>query len=257
MSIGSSHDQTGCQRSDEKPLVVVRNVNKAYPGGFQALVGINLNLGEGVFGLLGPNGAGKTTLLRILAGVTHTSSGEVLVLDRMHGPRHPAAKVLVGYAPEHFGFFGDMTGMRFLLYVGVLCGLSFHESQGRANLLLDEFGLAKWSHRPIREYSGGMKQRLMIIQAILHNPRVLLLDEPTKGLDPLERQLVLERVRLLGSHGNTVVISSHVLVEVEQVADVIGILNRGKLAFMGDQALVRSSGGLSAMYKAVLFGEHS
>ncbi|GAI61845.1 unnamed protein product, partial [marine sediment metagenome] len=145
-------------------------------------------------------------------------------------------------------------GLKFLQYMGRLSGLSKKEAQDNAKRLLKEVDLQKWESTKIRRYSAGMKQRIAFAQSLLNNPQIIFLDEPTKGLDPLERQKVLNKIKKIEEQGKTVFLSSHILVEIEKVAGCIAIISNGKLLFQGMIEEIKKKGGLSSVYRKVLIG---
>jgi len=208
------------------PAVVVRGLSKRF-GPVLALDRLDLEIPAGsVFGLLGPNGAGKTTTIRILAGLARPSAGEAVVLGR---PPVDAAKGGgIGYMPQEPRFYGWMRGRELLDLVGRLHGLPDGERRTRVADALERAGIADAADRRIGGYSGGMRQRLGIAQALLHSPELLVLDEPVSSLDPEGRRDVLELVRGLRGRA-TVLLSTHVLADVERVCDRVAILDRGRL----------------------------
>ncbi len=235
--------------------IKIENLVKIYPGNIKAISHLNLDIQQGIFGLLGPNGSGKTTLIQILAGVIKPTSGSVKILKYDTKKNSHLIKKNLGYLPEYQGVYEDMRGVNFLQYMGRLSGLSKRKAKDNAKKSLREVDLEKWGNIKIRKYSSGMKQRLAFAQSLLNDPEIALLDEPTKGLDPIERQKVLKKIKMLGEKGKTVFLSSHLLVEIEQVADCIAILSNGKLLFQAVAGEIKREGGLSLVYRKVLIGE--
>jgi ABC-2 type transport system ATP-binding protein len=207
-------------------------------GEVKALDGLTLNVERGsVFGFLGPNGAGKTTTIRILTGLAQPDGGqawvsEVEVSAKSSQQRQVAQRV--GYLPQDPTFYGWMTSQEFMEYVGRVFGLSGRESQARAQELLALTGLSKAANRRIGGFSGGMRQRLGIAQALVNQPEVLFLDEPVSSLDPAGRKEVLELIERLRGQ-STVFMSTHILADVERVCDTVGIINHGKLITQAPQ----------------------
>ncbi len=238
-------------------VIKIRKISKVYPANIRALSHLTLNVPRGIFGLLGPNGSGKTTLIQILTGVIRPSCGSVQILGYDLKKEMQLVKKILGYLPEHPGLYEDMRGLDFLRYMGRLSGLSKKEAQGNAKRLLREVDLQKWENTKIRRYSAGMKQRIAFAQSLLNNPQIIFLDEPTKGLDPLERQNVLNKIKKIEEQGKTVFLSSHILVEIEKVAGCIAIINNGKLLFQGMTEEIKKKGGLSSVYQEVLIGQES
>jgi ABC-2 type transport system ATP-binding protein len=181
-----------------------------------------------VFGYIGPNGAGKTTTLKILAGLIRADSGEVTI-----GGRPAPAQDLVGYMPQSTGFQLWRTVESALDSLGALSGVSAEVRKTKIPALLDRLGLAAARHKKVKELSGGMTQKLGLIQALLHSPKLLILDEPLEGLDPASRALLKEIILERKRAGTTVLFSSHILSDVEDVADRIGILSAGKILATG------------------------
>jgi len=235
-------------------VIKTKNLTKIYPGNIKAISHLSLNVPKGIFGLLGPNGSGKTTLMQILTGVIKPTSGSVEILGCDLKKDLTFIKRNIGYLPEYSGTYGDMAGISFLQYMGRLSGLSKKEAKDNAKRLLREFDLEKWENIKIRKYSAGMRQRLAFVQSLLNDPQIVFLDEPTKGLDPLERQKVLNKIKKIGEERKTVFLSTHLLVEVEQVADYVVIISNGKLLFQGVAEEIKKQGGISLIYQKVLVG---
>ncbi len=212
--------------------IIFERVTHIYPGRNEpALENVDLVIPEkGVYGLLGPNGAGKTTLLRLAAALMEPTQGRVLV--KGHDTRKDGHRIrrLIGYLPQEYDLFPMLTGREFLEYMALLEGLPQREK--RINDLLAWIGLEKVAHRPIRTYSGGMKQRLALAQAVLSQPPILLLDEPTTGLDPEER-LRFKDWLLDYAQNHTVVLSSHLVEDIALLSDRIAILRQGQLRCQG------------------------
>ena len=197
-----------------------------------ALEDLHLSVEEGeIFGFLGPNGAGKTTTIRLLLGLAYPTRGEVRIFGR--SPQDVDVRRQVGYLPELFRFHEWMTGAELLRFHGNLYGLSSELLKTRIPEVLERVGLLGHEQRRIQSYSKGMQQRIGLAQAILHQPRLLLLDEPTSALDPLGRKEVRELLKRLREEGTTVLLNSHLLSEVEQTCDRIAILHRGRLLQQG------------------------
>jgi ABC-2 type transport system ATP-binding protein len=214
-------------------FVSLQNVTKAY-GAFRALDNISLDIQEGeIFGYIGPNGAGKTTTMKILVGLISEFQGQVSI-DGYQAPKqkHEIHKLL-GYLPQNVAFQEWRTINQALKTFGKLSGLSDAQVEARIPELLDLMGLAEFRHKKIIQLSGGMTQKVGLAQALLHDPRLLVLDEPLGGLDPLSRNQFKETVQKLAKNGTTVLFSSHILSDVQDVADRIGILNRGRIKQVG------------------------
>jgi len=220
--------------------ITVRGLTKRY-GNVLALDGLDLDVPAGsVFGFLGPNGAGKTTTLRILTSLANATEGHATILDAPVGDGEPNRGGLIGYLDQDPRFHGWMRGRELLELVGSLYGMRGAELRSRIDETLELVGLADAGRRAIGGYSGGMRQRLGLAQAILNRPPVLLLDEPVSALDPEGRRDVLEVIRRLGGD-STVLFSTHILNDVERVCDRVAILDRGRLVTEGpmDELLTR------------------
>jgi ABC-2 type transport system ATP-binding protein len=205
------------------------------------VIGVNnlsLGVAPGVTGLLGPNGAGKSTLLQLATGQLRPSQGEVRVLG--HRPWNNAGlNRLIGLCPEQDAFFEWMTGREFLTSCGLLGGLGRTGARKAAERALEQVRMTEHADRPVRGYSKGMRQRTKLAQALVHNPTVLFLDEPFGGTDPLARRELIDLILDLGRAGRTVLVSSHVLHEVEAITRQIVLMNRGRLVAFGDVRQVR------------------
>ncbi|MGO9598183.1 MAG: ABC transporter ATP-binding protein [Isosphaeraceae bacterium] len=221
----------------DDPTIEFQSVSKWY-GHVIGLNHLTLRLTPGVTGLLGPNGAGKSTLLQLATGQLRPSQGEVRVLG--HRPWNNAALYrLVGLCPEQDAFFEWMSGREFLTSCALLGGLGRKGSRRAAEHVLDQIGMTEHADRPVRGYSKGMRQRIKLGQALVHEPEVLFLDEPLTGTDPLARRELLDLILGLGRSGRTVLVSSHVLHEVQAFTRQIVLLNRGRLVAFGDVRQVR------------------
>ena len=208
--------------------LVIDNVSKHYRGGVWGLRDFSLTLGPGVLGLLGPNGAGKSTLMRILATITQATSGTV-TWEGVNIARAPdTLRATLGYLPQDFGVYPNLTAVEFLEYLAAIKGLSGPSARRRIPELLELVNLAEAARRPLGGYSGGMKQRVGIAQALLNDPGLLIVDEPTVGLDPEER--VRFRNLLSDLSGERIVIlSTHIVSDVEATATDIALVHRGRL----------------------------
>ncbi len=214
--------------------IVIEQVSKRY-GSHEALHGIDLHIEQGMFGLLGPNGAGKTTLLRILATLLRPTSGRVVIgpFDLRQTSQRKAVRAQLGYLPQELGFYPDLTGREFLDYMGLLKRLYDRTARRRQIAgILDAVSLGANADRQIKTYSGGMKRRLGIAQALLGDPRILVVDEPTAGLDPEER--IRLRNLLTGlAEERVVILSTHVVEDISQTSERMAVLDQGALVFDG------------------------
>ena len=204
---------------------------------------VSATLKPGVYGLLGANGAGKTTLMRMLCAILESTSGEVLLNGKEITSLGAAYRNVLGYLPQDFGYYPNYTAMEFLMYVAALKGIPKDMAKKRANELLEVVGLSNVANKKVKTFSGGMKQRVGIAQALLNNPSILILDEPTAGLDPKER--VRFRNLLSEYAGDKIVIlSTHIVSDVEAIADEVLLMKKGKFALQGTvQELTEKANG--------------
>jgi ABC-2 type transport system ATP-binding protein len=224
---------TSNRLNDSNEFVVLRNVTKSF-GSFRALNSISFGIKEGeIFGYIGPNGAGKTTTMKILVGLISDFQGEVSIGGYQVPKRKDEIHKLLGYLPQTVAFQEWRTVNHALKTLGKLSGLSDAEVEGRIPKILDLLGLADVRHKKISQLSGGMTQKVGLAQALLHEPKLLVLDEPLGGLDPLSRHQFKDIVLKLGQKGTTILFSSHILSDVQDVADRIGIINRGRIKQVG------------------------
>ena len=191
---------------------------------------ISLKLQKGVYGLLGANGAGKTTLMRMICGVLKPTSGTI-TFDGLDVSTEEYRSEL-GYLPQDFGYYPEFTGMDFLLYMAALKGLDKSYAKRKACKLLVLVSLQDKANKKIKTYSGGMKQRLGIAQALLNDPKILVLDEPTAGLDPKERVKFRDLIAELGKD-NIVFLSTHIISDIEHIADTVLIMKDGQIIYQG------------------------
>lgn len=214
-------------------MIRLENIEKRY-GKFQALHPLNLHVHKGeVFGFLGPNGAGKTTTIRMLAGVLVPTAGKVSIngVDLVKEPIE--SKKHVGYIPDRPYLYDKLTAREFLQFVGGMYGLSAEDVQKRGTELLIENGLLDRADELIEAYSHGMKQRLVLTAALLHKPKLLIVDEPMVGLDPHGAKKIKNQFRSIAQEGRTVFLSTHSLDVAQEVCDRVGILFKGKLIALG------------------------
>jgi len=218
------------------PLLLFEQASKWY-GSVLALNQVTLELTHGITGLVGANGAGKSTLIRLATGQTAPTIGRVTI--RGTDAAQWQARLLVGYCPDHDAFYEDMTGRAFVLAMARLCGYDRAESRRRTEGVLERVGMADRADRKLRGYSKGMRQRVKLAQALLHDPELLVLDEPLSGIDPVGRQELLELFRSLAAQGKCLLISSHELEELEKLTDHVAIMARGRIAAVGTLPQIR------------------
>ncbi|GGL33600.1 ABC transporter ATP-binding protein [Phycicoccus endophyticus] len=212
-----------------QPVVRVEGLTKDY-GPVLALDSLTLDIGEGTTGLVGANGAGKSTLLKILLGLVPATSGRAEVLGHDVEEEGPQVRATVGYLPEHDCLPPDVSASDFVVHLAMMSGLPRLAARERAAEVLRHVGLAEERYRPMGGYSTGMKQKAKLAQALAHDPRLVLLDEPTNGLDPAARDEMLGLVRRIGhDFGIAVIVTSHLLGELERVSDHVVVLDAGRL----------------------------
>ena len=223
--------------------LTIQGVGKRYKGDFWGLCDFSLELGPGVLGLLGPNGAGKSTLMRILATITRPTEGRVL-WDGTDVVRSPdGLRAVLGYLPQDFGVYPNLSAVEFLEYMAAVKGIDGRAAKRRIEELLVLVNLADARKRPLGGYSGGMRQRIGIAQALLNDPKLLIVDEPTVGLDPEERVRFRNLLSDLGGE-RIVILSTHIVSDVEATATGIALIDRGRLlAHAEPEELLRRAEG--------------
>ena len=206
-------------------MLKLDHLTKRFRGGVTAVADVSLELKPGVVGLLGPNGAGKTTLMQLIATITRPTSGQIHFqgVDVLREPE--VLRRQLGYLPQDFGVYDNLTAFEFLTYFGGLKGVT---KRSRIEELLELVNLHTVAHRPAATFSGGMRQRLGIAQALLNDPALLIVDEPTAGLDPEERVRFRHLLSDLG-HGKLVLLSTHIVSDVESLAGTIAVMREGRL----------------------------
>ncbi|MHB8600007.1 MAG: ABC transporter ATP-binding protein [Ktedonobacteraceae bacterium] len=215
--------------------IEIHQLNKVYRGDVHALNNVDMAIPNGMFGLLGPNGAGKTTLMRILAGILRPTSGTIHVgtFDGNTEKGRTAIKQILGYLPQDLGMYPDLSAREFLDYIGILKGMNNREErQERVEELLEVITLRNVSGRKLKTFSGGMKRRVGIAQALMNNPKLLIVDEPTAGLDPEERIRFRNLLSDLAGE-RTVLLSTHIVEDIAQTCRNLAIMNNGHVTFQG------------------------
>ena len=216
----------------------VSNVTKGYEGHL-AIQGLNFSIPKGsIYGLLGPNGAGKTTLIRIINQITAADTGEVVFDGEKLNPSHIAR---IGYLPEERGLYKKMKVLEQIIYFGRLKDLSKKEAQKRALHWLTKFGLLDWKYKKIEELSKGMAQKVQFILTVLHEPELIILDEPFSGFDPVNTELIKDEIQSLRDKGATIIFSTHRMESVEEICDYVGMINLSQKVLEGSISDVRNS----------------
>jgi len=237
------------------PAVVVRDLTRVF-GSLTAVDHVSLDIGVGeIFGLIGPNGAGKSTLIRMLATLLPPTSGTASIagFDIVTSPA--AVRRHIGYVPQLLSADAALTGFENMLLSARLYGVPRAERRQRINTALDRMGLSSAAHHLAGQYSGGMLRRLEIAQSLLHRPEVLILDEPTVGLDPTARDTVWERVlELRDRYQRTMIVTSHLMQEIEKFCDRIALIDRGRIVALGTAAELKAGLGPDATLDDVFIG---
>jgi ABC-type multidrug transport system ATPase subunit len=243
-------------------MLILEDIRKTYPDGKEVLRGVSLTLSSGMLGLLGPNGAGKTTLLGILTLAVEPTSGRRTYgsLDAGRAPDRPAIRAAIGYLPQDFHPVGDLTGREYLTFCARLrqVPLTKRALAERVSYLLEAVDLTSVAGRRCGEYSGGMRRRLGIAQALIHSPQLVVVDEPTAGLDPEER-IRFRNLIAEAASSVTVLLSTHICEDIEATSDRIVVLAKGEVTFDGAPAelIARRPGArsLEEAYAALLASE--
>ncbi|RAJ83095.1 ABC-2 type transport system ATP-binding protein [Chitinophaga dinghuensis] len=217
--------------------IVVKDLYKTYKGAEEpTLKGLSFSFREGsIAGLLGPNGAGKTTTISIICGLVRANDGQVLINDMPQDAAHrERIKKLIGVVPQRIALYPQLSAVENLTYFGNLYGFKGKALLQRIMELLEVFGLEKSAHKEIYKYSGGMKRRANIIAAILHNPSLLVLDEPTAGVDVQSRGMILQFLRDYNRQGNSILYTSHLLEEAQSLCEEVVIMDEGQMIVQGN-----------------------
>lgn len=217
--------------------IVLQNTSRWY-GEVIGLNDVTCTIGAGMTALLGMNGAGKSTMLKLITGQIQPTTGSI----RVYGQEpfaNPLVYKAIGYCPEIDNFYEHWSGRRFVYHMARLSGLDHSEARSQSERMLEMVGMADRAHRTIQGYSKGMRQRIKLAQAMVHDPDIILLDEPLNGLDPLARHEYISLLGHLANQGKTILVSSHILFEVEQMTRSILLMHRGRLLASGDLRVIR------------------
>lgn len=246
-SAGASTPHTG-QESQPSAVLVVRDLVRRF-GKMTAVDGVSFEIAEGqTVGLLGPNGAGKTTTISMVAGLIPADAGSITVAGEQMGPNRVEPKRHIGLVPQDLAIYPELSARENLVFFGRLQGLGGRALKARTQEVLDLIGLADRAKEATKKYSGGMKRRLNIGIGLLHQPKLLILDEPTVGVDPQSRNAILESVENLSVEGIAVLYTTHYMEEAERLCDRIAIIDSGRIQAEGTRAeLVRLTGGLDTI----------
>ena len=213
------------------PLLSLQHIVKQY-GNYRASDDVSFEIPQGkIFGLLGPNGAGKTTLIRMITRILHPDSGSILFNGEVLSDKHTE---LIGYMPEERGLYKKMKVGEHLVYLGRLKGLSLQKAREHVQFWLQKFQIESWQNKFIEELSKGMSQKIQFIATVLHDPRLLILDEPFSGLDPINSKLIEEEIYAMSAQGKTIIFSTHRMEQVEEICDEIVLVNKGKKILEGE-----------------------
>ncbi len=225
--------------------IIIKNLNKIYPNGNHALKDINLEIPSGMFGLLGPNGAGKSTLMRILVALMEPTSGDIEIYGYNLSKERKEVRRILGYLPQDFRFFAKYKVNEFLDYAARLSGMNNSRQRREAiNNMLEQVGLYEVRERYASKLSGGMKRRLGIAQALIHNPKVIIVDEPTTGLDPEERIRFRNLLTSVSANDTTIILSTHIVGDISSSCSSMALMNHGQVPFVGppEEMLKRAEG---------------
>ncbi len=223
-----------------EPALILEGVTKRF-GDFVAVDRLSLRIPRGcIYGFLGPNGAGKTTTLRMVMGIFHPDEGRIFVLGH---PNAEEIKDRLGYLPEEKGLYKKMRAGEIITYFGRLKGMSREQAKRKARELLDEHGLGKWFSTPCEALSKGMGQKVQVLATLIHEPELLILDEPFSGLDPVNVEILRELILEMKREGRTVIFSTHVMEQAEQICDSIFLIDKGRKVLDDTLEEVKSGGG--------------
>lgn len=212
------------------PLLSLQHIVKQY-GNYRASDDVSFEIPQGkIFGLLGPNGAGKTTLIRMITRILYPDSGSILFNGEVLSDKHTE---LIGYMPEERGLYKKMKVGEHLIYLGRLKGLSLAKAKQHVDFWLNKFQIESWQNKHIEELSKGMSQKIQFIATVLHDPQLLILDEPFSGLDPINSKLIEDEIHAMAAQGKTIIFSTHRMEQVEEICDEIVLVNKGKKILEG------------------------
>jgi ABC-2 type transport system ATP-binding protein len=221
-----------------QPFLEISEVSKQYATHL-ALDKVSFSVPEGaIFGLLGPNGAGKTTLIRIINQITAADTGEVKLKGERLSPNHIS---MIGYLPEERGLYKKMKVLDQVIYFARLKDVSASDARKKANEWMERFSISDWRNKKVEELSKGMQQKIQFITTVIHKPKLIILDEPFSGFDPVNTELIMQEIKRLRDEGATVIFSTHRMESVEEICDFIGMINRSKKVLEGSVSDVKES----------------
>ena len=236
--------------------ISTQGLEKSYRGGIHALRGVDLHVERGeIFGLIGPNGAGKSTLVKVLLTIVRRSAGSASLLGQPVGHRPTLAKI--GFLPEHHRMPRYLTGRQAVLYYGRLLGMNKRERERRADEMIEIVGMAHAAHRKLGTYSKGMQQRIGLAQAFVNEPELVVLDEPTDGVDPVGRVEIREVLLRMRERGTAIFLNSHLLSELETVCDRVAIMLEGTIRRQGTPAELAGKTNWRLTYQGDPVGPHT
>lgn len=227
----------------ENIAIKIENISKSYRGNvIPAVQNISLEISSGSkFGLLGPNGAGKTTTINILTGLLNYDSGNVFIDGMRLEKRYKKIRSLIGLVPQEIALYDTLSARENLRFIAEMYGIRGKQMRHRIDECLEVLGLGNNGHKQVRKYSGGMKRRVNLAAGILHKPKILILDEPTAGVDVQSRSMILEFLDELNRNGTTIIYTSHYLEEAESLCDTVAIIDYGKVIIQGNTSEIINS----------------
>lgn len=239
--------------------IKVENITKVFRSGRRkqkVIDDFSFSIQEGkITGFIGPNGAGKTTSIKMILGLIRPSNGKISVFG--HSNKTESIKKAIGYMPEKDAFYDDMLPLDYLVYLGTLSGMSKKYAIKKANELMELLGLSEAHNKRIGKFSSGMKKKIVFAQAILHNPKLIILDEPTANLDPLAQDQLLSAMVELKKKGTTIFISSHNLEELEKIIDDVIVINKGKLVVQSSMKEIKKKASAGIQIDLVVLKKYS
>jgi ABC-2 type transport system ATP-binding protein len=242
-------------------VIHISKLAKQYKGSdFFAVQPMDLSIGKSeIFGLLGPNGAGKTTLISLICGLLKPTSGSIQIHQLNYKKNHREIQKLIGVVPQEYALYPTLTAYENLLYFGAMYGLRGKKLRNLILISLGELGLLKFSDKKVKTFSGGMKRRLNLLAGILHEPRILFLDEPTVGVDVQSKNVIIEHLRKLNAKGTTIIYTSHHMMEAQYFCNRVAIIDSGKIIAKGTPkeliATVENASRLEEVYLSLTGGD--